>query len=233
MAHFEIRRCTPSTTLTGLPRKDRQSCDYSAYCPDTLGGRLIMLDGDVAADVADAERAVVQLDTRARALVDTEALARLLLRAESVASSRIEGLEIGARRLLHADAARAVGEPATDVTAGEVLANIDAMTFATNAIAEGDWITVDLLLEIHRRLLTPTHLSQRAGTMRTEQIGSAEAATIRVAPALSRRRPSACIHCWKTYAPFVTAISFRPSRRLQSHTRNLRRFIHLWTATVA
>ena len=49
---------------------------------------MIALDGDVAADVADAERAITTLNIDASALVDTEALARLLLRAESVASSR-------------------------------------------------------------------------------------------------------------------------------------------------
>jgi Fic family protein len=128
-----------------------------------------MLDGDVAADVADAESAIARLNARARALLDTEALARLLLRAESVASSRIEGLEIGARRLLRADAAREFGEAPTDVTAVEVLGNIDAMTFGTQAINEGDPITVDVLLEVHRRLLATTHLSEHAGKVRTIQ----------------------------------------------------------------
>lgn len=133
-----------------------------------------MLDGDVAADVADAENAIARLNIHARALVDTEALARLLLRAESVASSRIEGLEIGARRLLRADAARELGEAPTDVTAVEVLGNIDAMTFGTQAIGEGDPITVDILLEVHRRLLAATHLGEHAGNVRTIQnwIGS-------------------------------------------------------------
>jgi Fic family protein len=169
MAYFEIRRWEPAPHVGGLSRKDRRSCDYRVYFPDTLAGRSIMLDGDVAADVADAERAITRLNARARALTDTEALARLLLRAESVASSRIEGLEIGARRLLRADAARELGEVPTDVTAVEVLGNIDAMTFGTQAIGEGDPITVDVLLEVHRRLLAGTHLSQHAGRVRTIQ----------------------------------------------------------------
>ena len=169
MAYLEIRRWEPPFSLGGLPRKERRPCDYRAYFPDTLAGRSIMLDGDVAADVADAERAITRLNVRARALVDTEALARLLLRAESVASSRIEGLEIGARRLLRVDAAREFGEAPTDVTAVEVLGNIDAMTFGTQAIGEGDAITVDVLLEIHRRLLADTQLRQHAGTLRTIQ----------------------------------------------------------------
>ena len=169
MAYFEIRRWDPALSLSGLPRKDRRSCDYRLYFPDTLARRSIMLDGDVAADVADAESAIARLNARARALVDTDALARLLLRAESVASSRIEGLEIGARRLLRADAAREFGEAPTDVTAVEVLANIDAMTFGTQAIGEGDPVTVDVLLEIHRRLFAPTHLREHAGKLRTIQ----------------------------------------------------------------
>ena len=43
---------------SGLPRKDRMPCDYEAYVPDLLVGRRIVLDGDVAADVADAETAI-------------------------------------------------------------------------------------------------------------------------------------------------------------------------------
>ena len=98
---------------SGLPRRDRASCDYEAYVPDLLVGRPVRLDGDVAADVADAEAAVTRFDAKAVALADTEALARLLLRAESVASSKIEGLEVGGRRLLRAEAATALGEDAT------------------------------------------------------------------------------------------------------------------------
>src|ERR1700694_5989854 len=107
-----------------IPREDRRSCTYEAYVPDELQGRAFVFKGPVAADVSDAEHAIVALNARATALLDTEAIARLLLRAESVASSRIEGLEIGPRRLLRADAAQTSGEPSNDVTAAEVLANI-------------------------------------------------------------------------------------------------------------
>jgi hypothetical protein len=96
--------------LTGLPRRDRAPCEYEAYVPDLVSGRKTTLNGDVATDVADAERAIAALDAQALTLADTEALARILLRAESVASSRIEGLEVGARRLLRAQAALELGE---------------------------------------------------------------------------------------------------------------------------
>src|SRR5665213_1504024 len=89
-----------ASDLSGPSRRDSHGCEYEAYVPDLLVGRKITLDGDVAADVTDAEAAIARLNVEATSLVDTEALARILLRAESVASSRIEGLEIGARRLL-------------------------------------------------------------------------------------------------------------------------------------
>src|SRR5437868_1737431 len=113
----------PSTLGSGLPRRDRKGCEYEAYVPDPLSARTFQLDGDVAADVADAEAAIARINETAAVLVDTEALAHLLLRAESVASSYIEGLEVGGRRLLEAEAARQMGESPNDATAEEVLGN--------------------------------------------------------------------------------------------------------------
>ena len=126
--------------------------------------------------MAEAETAIARLNGQASALADTEALARLLLRAESVASSRIEGLEIGARRLLRAEAARKQGEPTRDVTAAEVLGNIDAMSAAISEIEPGGQITVDTLLGFHRRLLETTWQSRYAGQLRERQnwIGGSE-----------------------------------------------------------
>ena len=154
---------------TGPSRQDSRSCEYEAYVPDLLVGRPFSFEGEVTADLTDAESAVARLNVEAASLVDTEALARILLRAESVASSRIEGLEIGARRLLRAEAAREFGDTSSDITASEVLGNIDAMVFGIGQIATGDRITKDLLLKIHRLLLVGTHLNQYGGTFREEQ----------------------------------------------------------------
>lgn len=172
MARFEKRFWAPNPELgigIGIPRRDRQGGPYSVYMPDTLAGRSFSLAGTVAADVADAERAITGLDRSSNTLADTEGLARLLLRAESVASSHIEGLQIGPRRLLRADAARSQGTEPNDVTAAEVLANIDAMTFAISKITNGAAITPKLLLETHRRLLAPTRIAQHSGRFRTQQ----------------------------------------------------------------
>jgi Fic family protein len=169
MSKVVKRRWQSDLGGSGLPRRDRVPCDYEAYVPDPLIGRKIVLDGDVAADVADAEAAIVRLNADARALVDTEALARILLRAEAVASSRIEGLEVGARRLLHAEVIRGLKEDSSDVTATEVLGNIDAMVYGVDAVEPGGPITVDVLLEVHRRLLAGTRLEEYGGRFREEQ----------------------------------------------------------------
>lgn len=156
------------STASGLPRRDRRGCKYEAYVPDPLVGRGISLSGPSAADVADAERAVERLNRATRSLVDSEAVARLLLRAEAVASSRIEGLDVGARRLLKAQVAAGLGD-ASDVTATEVLNNVDAMRWAVDSLADVDQITVDHLLEIHKLLLTGTRLERHAGKLREQQ----------------------------------------------------------------
>jgi len=149
-------------------RAEGRACEYEAYLPDGLVGRQVSLDGSVAAEVADAEAAIARLDTEVVALVETEPLARILLRAESVASSKIEGLEIGARRLLRAEAARSLGE-VSDITAAQVLGNIDAMTYSIERVNQGVSITSELLLDIHRRLLAGSRIVEEAGRFRNVQ----------------------------------------------------------------
>jgi Fic family protein len=164
-----VKRHWVANAGSGLPRQDRRSCDYEAYVPDPLADREVVLDGRVAADVSEADAALARFSLGVGALADSEALARLLLRTESVASSRMEGLEVGARRLLRADAERRLGAPARDVTAAEVLGNIDAMLFAIESVGEGDPVSVDLLLDIHRRLLLGTRHEMHGGRLRGEQ----------------------------------------------------------------
>jgi Fic family protein len=152
-----------------LPRRDRRSCGYEAYLPDPLAGRSFSFLGPVAADVSEAEGAIVRLNEHAAGLQDTEAIARLLLRAESVASSRIEGLEVGGRRLLRAELVRDLGESATDVTAEEVLGNVRAMRYAVDELASAHSVTVEGVLQVHRHLLGGTATGQYGGVPREVQ----------------------------------------------------------------
>jgi len=157
------------TAADGLPRRDRHGCDYEAYMPDPVAKRAFLLDGDVSADVTDAESAVQVLNAEATTLTGLEGLARLLLRAEAVASSKIEGLEVGGRRLLHAEAARTLGDKQDDVTAEEILGNIDAMSWAVETAGSAELVQIEHLLEIHRRLMAGKRLSSVGGVIRDRQ----------------------------------------------------------------
>jgi Fic family protein len=109
------------------------------------------------------------LDAQGSALAGTEALARILLRAESIASSKIEGLEIGARRLLRAEVARDMGEAVGDVTAAEVLGNIDAMAYVIQSMQAGQPVALKQILDAHRRLLAGSKGAGQAGRFRNTQ----------------------------------------------------------------
>jgi Fic family protein len=164
MGSYERLHWAPNSS--GQTRADQRGCDYDAYLPDALAGQRLRLDGEVASEVAQAETAIASLDRSAVALTNLDALARILLRAEAVASSRIEGLSVGARKLLRADAAREQGDPSHDPTVSEVLNNIDAATYALGTTGP---VTPGLLLEVHSRLLGGTLQAKHAGRWRTEQ----------------------------------------------------------------
>ncbi|HEY6497332.1 MAG TPA: hypothetical protein VIZ43_28985 [Trebonia sp.] len=74
-----------------LSRRGRMPCDYEAYVPDPLLGRPVMLDGDVAADVTDAEAALTRLNAQAVALADTEGLAQLPVARQASPASGARG----------------------------------------------------------------------------------------------------------------------------------------------
>lgn len=125
-----IKKRWVAEATSGIPRAERRSCEYEAYMPDPLSERSFLLDGTVAADVADAEAAIARLDARAAALTDTEA---------------------------------------ADVTAEEVLANIDAMRIALD-LGEADApLTTEHLQQIHGRLLAGTRSKRHAGRIREVQ----------------------------------------------------------------
>jgi Fic family protein len=76
---------------------------------------------------------------------------------------------VGARRVLRAEVEGAVGGGHTDASAKEILANIEAMDWAISQVSTGSKITLQLLLEVNRRLLVETELSSSGGKLREEQ----------------------------------------------------------------
>jgi hypothetical protein len=217
----------------GVTRGDRRGCEYAAYVPDPLRARVFTLEGEVAADVADAEAAVLRLNHDASSLVNTEVIARLLLRAEAVASSRIEGLTVGARRLLHVEAAREFeGRPRSDVTADEVLGNIDAMAAALGGASSGQDVTAETILEIHRRLLAGTGLARYAGEVRLVQNWIGGSSFNPCSAAFVPPPPEMCQACSMTWRSSVTTIRCRPWPRRPWRTPNSRPYTRSSTATV-
>jgi Fic family protein len=146
-------------------RRARQRFTYRAYIPDFLDPERLTFSAATAADIADAEAAIA-VANHGQHLVAMETLARLLLRSESVASSRIEGLECSQRRLAEAAfAPEHAGE-----TARQVLANIDAMRQAIDLGAADRDLTVDDIRNMHELLMREDRATGAfAGEFRTRQ----------------------------------------------------------------
>jgi len=165
----ELLRRRWESRFEGMTRRDRKGCDYDAYLPDPLAGWDLALPGDLAADIADAETAIRNLNQAGTTHRSLEGLARFLLRAESVASSRIEGLDAGARRLVEAEAALAGSGGAADRVAVEVLANIATMESAIELATRAGEISLADLLDLHRTLMERSRHPELGGVVREEQ----------------------------------------------------------------
>jgi Fic family protein len=153
-------------TLYAPPRY-RKACRYEAYVPMPLTDLRLSLGGATAGVVSDAENAIRALNVSAQPALAP--LARLLLRTESIASSKVEGLQVGARELARAEAKVETGQHVAP-TALEVLANIDAMQLAVDAATHADVFTVHQITAIHARLLANAPSASRiAGTIRETQ----------------------------------------------------------------
>lgn len=166
MARLVERMWNPR--FQGASRQEREGCRYYAYIPDPLAGWELTLPADLAADVADAEAATRELNDAHLSHVSLEGLARFLLRAESVASSRIEGIEASPQRLMSAEIALAQGGDAWDRAAAQILANIGAMDEAIARASAVKVMAVDDLLAIHVRLLRDS-AGAGPGRVRSEQ----------------------------------------------------------------
>ena len=92
-----------------------------------------------------------------------------MLRAESVGSSKIEGVEAAARRLVRAEAAIALGGDANDRVAVEVIGNVAAMESAVELATSADPFELDDLLSVHRTLMDNSPTPELGGVVREEQ----------------------------------------------------------------
>lgn len=148
------------------PPKHRRACKYDAFVPLELAKLAVSLSAGIAGVVSEAEGAISRLNSEGGPALAP--LARLLLRTESIASSKVEGLQLGVRELARAEVEVDSGfTPST--TAVELLANIDAMVLAVEEAAGADIFGVGEIVAIHRRLMQRSPHGHIAGKLREEQ----------------------------------------------------------------
>ena len=154
----------------GMNRRETQGGTYRPFLPDKLASLDIMLTSEAASSVAAAQAAVMLLNQEARYLTNTEPLARLLLRSEALASSRIEGLQMNAGRLLELEALDELGvSHRLDSAEAAVMANIAAMSNAVNGMGVDAAIGADDIRAVNATLLVGSHLESEGGVLRTVQ----------------------------------------------------------------
>lgn len=121
----------------------------------------------MAGVVSDAENAIQRLNASAQSTLTP--LARLLLRTESIASSKIEGLQMDVRGLARAEA-KSETRHKVGSTAQEIIANIDAMQVAIGDATTTAVFTVEQIIAIHARLMAHAFNTKRiAGKIRDQQ----------------------------------------------------------------
>lgn len=155
----------PYDPTVDAPARYRKACQYEAFIPDRLSESSMLFDAHLMGMISEAEQAIQALNDVARP--GLRPLARLLLRTESIASSKVEGMQLGLRELARAEARKeSGGKP--NPTAIEILSNIDAMELAVEDAAAVEQFSLDQIKAVHRRLME-TSRPGIAGEIRTQQ----------------------------------------------------------------
>jgi Fic family protein len=145
-------------------RADREFERYRSAVPAEISDRPLPLSDDTHLVLSDAQAALAVLDAEGR--FDLTALAGVLLRSEAVASSKIEHLEADPRDVAIAQLGIRTGKP----DAARVAGNAEAMLLAINLVNPTDPLRLDVVLTLHRVLMTSDPYEGRwAGRLRDEQ----------------------------------------------------------------
>jgi Fic family protein len=166
MPGHRISRIWHSDPTLNAPAKYRRACKYEPFIPTLLKGLSFTLDPEITGIISEAEGEIRNLNDVARPALAP--LARLLLRTESIASSKIEGMQLGTRELARAEARMESGGKSS-ATALEILANINAMELAIQHAASTQRFVMDDIIAIHQRLMENTTNAKIAGKVRTGQ----------------------------------------------------------------
>ena len=148
------------------PPRYRRACRYRSFIPTPLSELPVSFDAETAGAVSDAESAIAALNTRAYPALAP--LARLLLRTESIASSKVEGLQLGARELARAEA-RAERGGKIGSSASEIIGSINAMELAVDRAATATTFGLTEIRDVHARLMASSPSPRIAGEVRQVQ----------------------------------------------------------------
>ena len=153
----------------GMNKAERMGGPYHPYLPDMLSSYEPMLSPSCTRAVANAQEALRMLEYSG-SLIDTEPLARMMLRAEAVSSSRIEGLEIPAGRLLEYEELDRLGvEHRLDSTEAQILGNLHMLVQGLESAGSDEPLSVETICNLNRALLAGTRPESRGGVVRMEQ----------------------------------------------------------------
>ncbi|MFR3452381.1 MAG: Fic family protein [Collinsella sp.] len=154
----------------GMNKAERMGGPYHPYLPDALADYELLLSPSCASAVADAQEALARLELSG-SRIDTEPLARMMLRAEAVSSSRIEGLEMPAGKLLEYEELDRLGvDHRLDGTEAQILGNLHTLVDGLARAVAGSPLTVEEVCELNRVLLTGTRLAERRGHPRRTEL---------------------------------------------------------------
>lgn len=166
MPGHRIKRIWQYDPTIYAPPRYKKACEYESFIPEKLDAIPISLDLGAVGLVSEAENAIRSLNSSA--VPALRPLARLLLRTESIASSKVEGMQIGPRELARAEARLQAGSKVSS-TAIEVLSNIRAMELAVHEAAMADPFTVNEIVAVHHKLMEKSSHKHMAGQIRTQQ----------------------------------------------------------------
>jgi len=161
-----VHKMWPANPDLLAPVRFRSGCEYAAFIPLPLAVLELQMPASLARTTSDAEKAISDLNRDlGTALLP---LARFLLRTESIASSKVEGMQVDARALLRAEAKQEAGL-SIGTNAAEILGNIDAMQLAIERASSLEGIQLKDIVDIHEALLERAPNSRIAGRLRTSQ----------------------------------------------------------------
>jgi Fic family protein len=166
MPGHTTRRVWQSNPALDAPARYRKACEYNAFLPDPLTRLKLALPLELASLVTEAESGIRTLNAAAEHAL--RPLARLLLRTESIASSKVEGMQMGVRDLARAEARMETGGKGSQ-TATDILDNVNAMELAIAETARTDHFDQESILTIHGRLMAHDIRKRIAGRFRTGQ----------------------------------------------------------------